>query len=444
MSYVFHRDTRADMPVVVRGEGIWIEDSNGKRYLDASGGAAVSCLGHSHERVIAAVRDQVGRIAFAHTGAFSSEPAEQLAELMVRNAPGRMARALFVSGGSEATEAAIKLARQYHMERGEPSRHRIIARRQSYHGNTLGALSASGNMARRALYQPYLQDWSHIAPCYPYRDRHHDETEEAYGLRVADELETEILRVGPETVSAFILEPVVGATLGAVAAVPGYLARVRTICDRYGVLLMFDEVMCGMGRTGTLYASEFNGVVADIYIVAKGLGAGYQPIGAVIASEGVYAAIHDGSGFFQHGHTYMGHPVACAAALAVQVAIREEGLLARVQAGGATLRALLEERFGNHAHVGEIRGRGYFVGLELVADRTSKATFDPALAMHSRVKTAAMENGLICYPMGGTIDGKSGDHVLVAPPYITTDDELAEIVERVGDAIDRAISSVSH
>ncbi|MEQ8397553.1 aspartate aminotransferase family protein [Thalassobaculum sp.] len=444
MSYVFHRDTRADMPVVVRGEGIWIEDSSGKRYLDASGGAAVSCLGHSHQRVIAAVRDQVGRIAFAHTGAFSSEPAEQLAELMVRNAPGRMARALFVSGGSEATEAAIKLARQYHVERGEPSRHRIIARRQSYHGNTLGALSASGNMARRALYQPYLQDWSHIAPCYPYRDRRHDETEEAYGLRVADELETEILRVGPETVSAFILEPVVGATLGAVAAVPGYLARVRTICDRHGVLLIFDEVMCGMGRTGTLYASEYDGVVADVYVVAKGLGAGYQPIGAVIASEGVYAAIHEGSGFFQHGHTYMGHPVACAAALAVQAAIRDEGLLARVQSGGATLRALLEERFGNHAHVGEIRGRGYFVGLELVADRASKATFDPALALHNRVKAAAMENGLICYPMGGTIDGKSGDHVLVAPPFITTDDELAEIVERVGDAIDRAIASTSH
>lgn len=444
MSYVFHRDTRADMPVVVRGEGIWIEDSSGKRYLDASGGAAVSCLGHSHQRVIAAVRDQVGRIAFAHTGAFSSEPAEQLAELMVRNAPGRMARALFVSGGSEATEAAIKLARQYHVERGEPSRHRIIARRQSYHGNTLGALSASGNMARRALYQPYLQDWSHIAPCYPYRDRRHDETEEAYGLRVADELETEILRVGPETVSAFILEPVVGATLGAVAAVPGYLARVRTICDRHGVLLIFDEVMCGMGRTGTLYASEYDGVVADVYVVAKGLGAGYQPIGAVIASEGVYAAIHEGSGFFQHGHTYMGHPVACAAALAVQAAIRDEGLLARVQSGGATLRALLEERFGNHAHVGEIRGRGYFVGLELVADRASKATFDPALALHNRVKAAAMENGLICYPMGGTIDGKSGDHVLVAPPFITTDDELAEIVERVGDAIDRAIASASH
>jgi len=443
MSYVFHRDTRAEMPVVVRGDGVWVEDASGKRYLDASGGAAVSCLGHSHARVIAAVREQVGRIAFAHTGAFSSEPAEELAELMVLGAPGRMAKALFVSGGSEATEAAIKLARQYHVERGEPSRHRIIARRQSYHGNTLGALSASGNMARRALYQPYLQDWSHIAPCYPYRDRRHDETDEAYGLRVANELETEILRVGAATVSAFILEPVVGATLGAVAAVPGYLARVREICDRHGVLLIFDEVMCGMGRTGTLYASEFDGVVADVYVVAKGLGAGYQPIGAVIASETVYGAIHDGSGFFQHGHTYMGHPVACAAALAVQTAIREEGLLGRVKAGGETLRTLLEERFGNHPHVGEIRGRGYFIGLELVADRASKAVFDPSLALHQRVKTAAMEAGLICYPMGGTIDGRSGDHVLVAPPFITTDAELAEIVSRVGDAVDRAIASVA-
>ncbi len=443
MSYVFHRDTRAEMPVVVRGDGIWIEDATGKRYLDASGGAAVSCLGHSHQRVIEAVREQVGRIAFAHTGAFSSEPAEQLAEVMVRNAPGRMARALFVSGGSEATEAAIKLARQYHVERGEPSRHRIVARRQSYHGNTLGALSASGNMARRALYQPYMQDWSHISPCYPYRGRSHDETEEQYGRRVADELETEILRVGPETVSAFILEPVVGATLGAVAAVPGYLARVREICDRHGVLLIFDEVMCGMGRTGTLYASEADGVVADVYIVAKGLGAGYQPIGAVIASEKVYGAIRDGSGFFQHGHTYMGHPVACAAALAVQTAIREEGLLGRVQAGGVKLRAMLEERFGNAAHVGEIRGRGYFVALELVADRASKTPYDPSLAVHQRVKREAMDRGMICYPMGGIIDGKSGDHVLVAPPYIATDDDLAEIVDRLGAAVDAAIGSIA-
>ncbi|GHD60459.1 adenosylmethionine-8-amino-7-oxononanoate aminotransferase [Thalassobaculum fulvum] len=441
MSYVFNRDTRADMPIVVRGDGIWIEDSTGKRYIDASGGAAVSCLGHSHQRVIDAVREQVGKIAFAHTGAFSSEPAEALAEAVVTSAPGRMAKALFVSGGSEASEAAIKLARQYHVERGEPGRHRIIARRQSYHGNTLGALSASGNMARRALYQPYMQDWSHIAPCYPYRGRSHDETEEEYGLRVADELETEIERVGAETVSAFILEPVVGATLGAVAAVPGYLARVREICDRHGVLLIFDEVMCGMGRTGTLFASEHDGVVADIYTAAKGLGAGYQAIGAVIASEKVYGAIHDGSGFFQHGHTYMGHPVACAAALAVQTAIREEGLLGRVQAGGAKLRTMLEERFGNDAHVGEIRGRGYFLAMELVADRATKQPFDPSLAIHNRVKKAAMDLGLICYPMGGVIDGKSGDHVLVAPPFITSDDELAEIVSRVGQAVDRAIAS---
>ncbi|HEY9568764.1 MAG TPA: aspartate aminotransferase family protein, partial [Thalassobaculum sp.] len=435
MSYVFHRDTRADMPIVVRGDGIWIEDATGKRYMDASGGAAVSCLGHSHERVIAAVREQVGRIAFAHTGAFSSEPAEALAEVLVKSAPGNMARAMFVADGSEAAEAAIKLARQYHVERGEPSRHRVIARRQSYHGNTLGALSAGGNVARRALYQPYLLDWSHIAPCYPYRDRRHDETEEQYGRRVADELEAEIALVGAATVSAFILEPVVGATLGAVPAVPGYLARVREICDRHGVLLIFDEVMCGMGRTGTLFACEHDGVAADIYTVAKGLGAGYQPIGAVIASEPVYAAIRDGSGALQHGHTYMNHPVACAAALAVQTAIREERLLDRVQAGGEILRALLQERFGNHPHVGEIRGRGYFVGIELVADRAGKATFDPARATHQRVKQAAMDRGLICYPTGGAADGVRGDHVIVAPPYITTDAELAEIVERLGEAI---------
>ena len=443
MSHVFHRHTQHAYPVAVRGQGLYVIDRDGKRYLDASGGAAVSCLGHNHPAVIQALKDQLDRLVYAHTSFFTSEPSEALAEHLIARAPEGLAKVYYVSGGSEAIETALKLARQYFVETGQPRRNRFIARRQSYHGNTLGALAVGGNIARREMFAPLLMETSHITPCYPYRYKEAGESEAAFGRRVADELEAEILRLGAETVAGFIAEPVVGATSGAVPPVPGYFARIREICDAYGVLLILDEVMCGMGRTGTLFACEQEAVAPDILTCAKGLGAGYQPIGATLATARIFEAIAAGSGFFQHGFTYIGHPMACAAALAVQRTIEGERLLDNVRKQGAALRVRLEARFGNHPHIGEIRGRGLFLGLELVADRASRAPFDPDLRLHARIKAAAMARGLMCYPAGGTIDGRRGDHILLAPPFIIEDAQVSEIVERLGDAVDAALAEIT-
>ncbi|MFC0339888.1 aspartate aminotransferase family protein [Paracoccus niistensis] len=439
--HVFGRSTKGTLPVAARGDGCYIIDSAGKRYLDGSGGAAVSCLGHSDAGVRAALHEQLDALAFAHTGFFTSEAAESLADRLVEHAPEGIGRVYLVSGGSEGVEAAIKLARQYFMEIGQPRRHRVIARRQSYHGNTLGALAAGGNEWRRAQFAPLLVETSHIAPCYEYRDRLEGETPEAYGRRAADELDAEIRRLGPETVMAFIAEPVVGATAGAVPAVPGYLRRIREICDRHGVLLILDEVMCGMGRTGHLFACEEDGVAPDMITIAKGLGAGYQPIGALLTSGKIYDAIAAGSGFFQHGHTYMGHPMAAAAAGAVLDAILGRSLLARVRAQGEKLDAALRAELGQHPHVGDIRGRGLFRGIELVEDRDSKAPFDPARKLHAKIKAMAFEAGLICYPMGGTIDGQRGDHILLAPPFIIEDAQIDELVGKLSGAIKGALAA---
>ena len=442
MSNVFPRNCKANPPLAVQGDGVYIIDSTGKRYIDASGGAAVSCLGHGHPAVIQAIKDQVDKIAYAHSGFFTTEASEALAEHLIKRAPEGMARVYFVSGGSEANETALKLARQFHLENGEPARSHFIARLQSYHGNTLGALSVGGNAARRAPYQPLLSPASHIDPCYAYRHQAHDESEEAYGRRVADALETEILRVGPEKVAAFIAEPVVGATLGAVPAVAGYFKRIREICTQYGVLLILDEVMCGMGRTGSLFACEQDGIAPDILTCAKGLGGGYQPIGAVLCSGRIYDAIAGGSGAFEHGFTYIGHATACAAALAVQHTIENEDLIANVQRQSTALFDALEARFGNHHHIGDIRGRGLFIGLELVADRASKAPFDPALKVNARIKKQAMEEGMVCYPAGGTVDGTRGDHVLLAPAFIVQQAHLDEIVDKLGRSIDSVLAEV--
>lgn len=442
-SHVFHRSLATPPLKAVAAQGSFIFDDQGKRYLDASGGAAVSCLGHCHPKVVEVIREQLGRLDYAHTGFFTNSAQEALADDIIGHAPANMARVFVVSGGSEAIEAALKMARQYWLEKGEPQRTRFIARRQSYHGNTLGALAVGGNAARRAPYAPLLSDaMSHIAPCYPYRDRGDGETEEAYGLRVADELEAEIQRLGAGNVAAFVAEPVVGATLGSAPAVPGYFARIREICDRHGVLFIADEVMSGMGRCGTLYAMEYEGVAADIIVMAKGLGGGFQPIGCVLASHGVVQAFVDGSGAFTHGHTYMGHPVACAAGLAVQKALRAEGLIQRVHDHGPRLEAMLHERFANHPNVGDIRGRGYFWSLEFVADRASKAVFDPALKMNGRLGQEALARGLVCYPMGGTIDGVQGDHVSLAPPYNASDEELSLAVDLLGEAVDAAVAGL--
>ncbi len=442
-SHVFHRSLRSSLPVAVRGDGIRLFDATGKSYIDASGGAAVSCLGHGHPQVIAAIKDQVDRLAFAHTAFFTSEAAERLADRLIATAPDGLDRVYFVSGGSEAIEAALKMARQYFVEIGQPQRTRFVARHQSYHGNTLGALAVGGNALRRALYEPLLIDVSHIPPCYAYRGRRDDETEADYGRRVADALERELQRLGADTVIAFVAETVVGATAGAVPPVPGYFQRIRDICDRHGVLLILDEVMSGMGRTGTLHACAQDGVVPDLVCLAKGLGAGYQPIGAVLVSGAVVEGFQRGRGAFEHGHTYMGHPTACAAALAVQETIEEHDLLANVRRQGAHLDRALSHRFGQHPNIGDIRGRGLFMGIELVADRETKETFDPAAALHARIKREAMQRGLICYPNGGTADGARGDHVLLAPPFIVDESDIDEIVYRLGEAIDAAIASVN-
>lgn len=438
-SHVFPRNSKAPPIQVSHGEGVHLVDTNGKRYLNF-GDAAVSCLGHGDPHVTAAIASQIGKVAFAHTGFFTSEPAEKLAEKLVSLAPGDLDRVYFVSGGSEAMEAAIKLARQFYLEIGEPQRHKIVARRQSYHGNTLGALATGGNAWRRAQFAPVLIDVSHASPCYAYRDQEEGETDEAYVDRLILELNEEFQRLGPDKVMAFVAEPVVGATLGAVGPVGDYFARVRKLCDRYGILLIFDEVMCGMGRIGTLFACEQFDTVPDICAIAKGLGGGYQPIGATLCTKAIHDAIVQGSGFFQHGHTYLGHPVACAAGLAVLERLVDDEVLARVTPAGSHLRKALHQRLGQHPQVGDIRGVGLFCGIELVADRETKNVLPPNAKTHAKVKSAAFSNGLICYPMGGTVDGVRGDHILLAPPFVATDQQLDDCADKLLAAIEQSLT----
>jgi len=440
-SRLLHRG-RAAPPLAVGGHGSWLRLSDGREILDASGGAAVSCLGHGHPAVVAAVRAQVGALEYAHTGFFTNEPAERLGEVLVGHEPGGLSRAYFVSGGSEAMEAALKLARQHFVEKGEPGRTRFIARRQSYHGNTLGALALGGNAARRAPYAPILAEaFSHVSPAFAYRGMMPGEDEAAYVARLAEELEAEFQRLGPGSVAAFVAETVVGATAGCVAPPAGYFAAMRAICDRHGALLILDEVMSGMGRTGTLHAWEQEGVSPDIQAIAKGLGGGYQPIGAILMNERVLAPIMAGSGAFAHGHTYLSHPVACAAALAVQEVIARDRLLERVRVLGARLEAGLVERFGNHRHVGDIRGRGLFQAIELVEDRAARTPFAPSRRLNLRVRDEALARGLAVYPGAGTADGVAGDHILLAPPYTVGEEEIDLVVARLGQAVDAALAA---
>lgn len=439
MSHIFPRHCHSTLPTAVGGDGCFLIDETGKRYFDGSGGAAVSCLGHSNENVIAAIKKQAEQLAYAHTGFFTTDPAEELADLLIQYAPGDLDRVYLVSGGSEAVEAAMKLARQFHIENGEPERKHVIARRQSYHGNTLGALAAGGNAWRRQQFSPLLIDVSHIAPCYAYAERDEAETLVEYGQRTANELETEILRLGSENVMAFLAEPVVGATLGAVPAVEGYFKRIREICDQYGVLLILDEVMCGMGRTGHLFACDAEDVAPDILCIAKGLGAGYQPIGAMLCTRQIYDALADGTGFFQHGHTYLGHPIAAAVGCTVLKEILNNDLVPQVQARGAFLDKELHKVFDQHPHVGDIRGRGLFWGIELVKDRETKTPFDPALGLAGKLKKAAFSEGLACYPMPGTRDGRIGDHVMLAPPFIASEAELADATQSLARALENVL-----
>ncbi|MET4576734.1 aspartate aminotransferase family protein [Ottowia thiooxydans] len=439
MTHIVHRNPHVPLPVAASGSGCTIIDSHGRRYLDASGGAAVSCLGHGHPEVRAAISAQLDALEYAHTSFFTTEAAEALAETLAARSPAGLGHSYFVSSGSEAVETSLKMARQYHVDRGEPQRHRFVSRRQSYHGNTLAALSIGGNMARRALYQPLLMESHHVSPCFPFRYREAGESDERYATRLAAELDQTIVQLGADTVAAFVAETVVGATAGTVPPVPGYFRKIREVCDRHGVLLILDEVMSGVGRTGTFHAFEQEGIVPDIVTLAKGLGSGYQPIGAVLAHRKVVDVLHQGTGAFQHGHTYVGHPVACAAALAVQRIIQRDGLVERVATLGPRFEQMLRGALGDHPHVGDIRGRGLFWSVELVADRASNQPFAPSLKLNARIKAAAERVGLLCYPGAGTVDGAVGDHVLLAPPYIVTEAELETITDLLHQAIDTAV-----
>lgn len=440
MSHIIHRNLRQSPPMAVSAKGMYVYDQRGKAYLDASGGAAVSSLGHGHPDVLAAIHHQADRLAYAHTGFFTSAAAEELATRLAADAPGDLDHVYFTSGGSEAIETALKLARQYFVECGQPERCVFIARRQSYHGNTLGALALGGNEWRRRAFTPLLMEVPRVAPCYEYRDRGEEQSTAEYTAGLIAELEAAIVAAGPQRVIGFCAEPVVGATGGAIPPTPGYLRAVRALCDQYGILFIADEVMCGMGRTGTLFAVEQDGVVPDLLTLGKGLAAGYQPIGAVLAREHLVARLRGGSGAFLHGHTYQGHPIAAAAALATQKVIARDRLLSAAALRGASLKRRLREAFDHHPHVGDIRGRGLLLGMELVRERASKQPFAPELALHAAVKQQAMARGLMVYPMGGTIDGRHGDHILLAPPFIASEADLSEIVSRLADALAAALT----
>lgn len=438
MSHAIHRNLNYSPPRAVRGEGSYIIDSDGRRYLDGCGGAAVSCLGHSHPAVIAAIKQQLENMPYAHTSFFTTNVMEELAEMLIGAAPG-MDKVLLVSGGSESIEAALKLSRQYFVESGERERHLFIARRQSYHGNTLGALAVGGNEWRRKNFAPLLVPGNHIAPCFEYREKRANENREEYGRRVADELDEKIAELGAQNVAAFVAETVVGATMGAVAAVPGYFKRIREICDKHGVHLILDEVMCGTGRTGTLMAYEQEGIVPDMVTMAKGLAAGYQPIGALLCKQDITDTIKAGSGFFQHGHTFMGHATTVAASLATQKVIRDDELLINVSKRGKSILERLRKALADHDNVGDVRGRGLFIGVEFVSNKETKTPLDPTMKIHNRVQKTAFEEGLMCYGMGGTIDGQYGDHILLAPPYNIAAAEESELVEKFL----KAVSTVS-
>ncbi|MEY3285879.1 MAG: hypothetical protein RL500_609 [Pseudomonadota bacterium] len=443
MSRVFQRYMRKPYPVAVAGDGPYIIDKEGKRYLDAASGAGVSSLGYSDAAVSAAIARQAKELAYVYNAYFTTEPAEQLAQALVEMTPKGLDWVFFGSGGSESMDGALKMALQFHIDNGQPSRRTFISRRQSYHGCALGGLAVSGNVIRRMLFEDVLMQVEFVSPCYAYREMESQETADQYVARLAQELEDTILRLGPHTVAAFIAEPVVGATNGAVPALPGYFKAIKAVLDRYGILFIADEILTGSGRTGTYLSIEQDEVTPDLVTLAKGLGAGYQPISAILVSDRVFNVIADRRGYFIHGHTYNASATPCAAALAVITQIRERDLLARVQQQGMKLRGALQDRLSQHPHVGDIRGRGLLIGLELVRERESKQTFDAQAMVWAQVQQQAMARGLICYPMGGTADGMNGDHILLAPPFIIDDVHIAEIVDTLAVSIDAAVANAA-
>ena len=426
-NHVFYRAPAKQYPLAVRSEGIYIYDQVGKRYLDGSSGALVCNIGHGVGKVADVMVQQAKTLPFAHTSMFTSSPQEALAQIIASMAPGDLSRVYFVSGGSEATETALKLARQYHLERGNVRKYKVIARWTSYHGSTLGALSMTGHVARRQKYDPYLLDFPHIPPAYCYRCPY-DRVYPGCGLKCAHSLEDVILMAGPESVSAFIAEPLVGSAAAAIHPPLEYFAIVRDICDKYDVLFITDEVMCGCGRTGKFCAIDHWGVVPDLNATAKGLGSGYVPLGAVIAGESVFETIQKGSGQFKHGHTYQGNPLACAVGMAVLNYIRDNGLIERAVDSGAYLLQKLQDLQRRHPIVGDVRGKGLMLGMEFVQDKTTKAPFSPEENLAGLVAMTAFDDGLIVYPGTGSIDGTRGDHILVGPPLVIEIEEIEALV----------------
>ena len=441
-SSLFSRNLRKQYPVAVRGEGSWIIDSEGRRYLDASGQAAVVSIGHGVPEIGRAMAEQSNRIAFAHTSQFHSEPAERLAARVLAIAPRNFhhgGRVYFTSGGSEATETAIKLVRQYFLETKQPSRFRIVSRKQSYHGSTLGAMSVSGNVGRRAPYAPMIPEWGHVAPCFCYHCPF-DKTYPECNLACADDLDAFLRANDSSTVAAFIFEPVVGATLGAVAAVDGYTARIAEICRKHGILLVADEVMTGMGRTGKPFASQHWGLEPDIILTGKGIASGYTPLGAVLVAPHVAEAYEKGTAAFMHGFTYQSHPVATAAGNAVFDYLEAHQLFERVTPAGETLREALSA-VENHPHVGQVRGLGLLQGVEFVKNKATREPFPKEAGIAEKIRQAALEKNVLTYPSQGTVDGTRGDHVLLAPPFIITSQECQLIADALQFALGKVFSS---
>jgi adenosylmethionine-8-amino-7-oxononanoate aminotransferase len=441
-SSLFSRNLHKKYPVALRGEGSWIVDSDGRRYLDASGQAAVVSIGHGVHEIGRAMAEQANRIAFAHTSQFHSEPAETLAARVLAIAPGTFhsgGRVYFTSGGSEATETAIKLVRQYFLETKQPSRYRIVSRKQSYHGSTLGAMSVSGNVGRRAPYAPLLSEWGHVAPCFCYHCPF-NKTYPECNLACADDLEVFLQANDPSTVAAFIFEPVVGATLGAVPAVDGYTARITQICRKHGILLIADEVMTGMGRTGKPFASVHWGLEPDIILTGKGIASGYAPLGAVLVAPHVAEAFEKGTAAFLHGFTYQAHPVATTAGNAVFDYLEAHKLFERVTPAGETLRNALSA-LESHPQVGEVRGLGLLQGVEFVKNKSTREPFPKEAGIAEKIRQAALEKNVLTYPSQGTVDGARGDHILLAPPFIITPQECQLIAGALQFALNKVFSS---
>jgi len=424
------------------GDGVWLHAAGRAPILDTCGGVVVSSLGHCHPRICAAMARESEKIAWAHAGSFTCDAAEELAQFLVDQAGPGLSHVQFLSGGSEAMELAVKMAYQYHCEHGEAARNRFISRRHSYHGSTLGTLALSHNTMRRGVFEPLLSKVEFVSPCNAYRGKCDGETDDAYVARLAYELDEKISSLGAGTVAAFVAEPVVGSTNGAVPALPGYFRAIREVCDRHGVLLILDDVMSGMGRTGHLFSHQADGITPDIVAIGKGLAAGYQPISGCMIAPHIYAGLRDGSGVLQSGQTHVNHPFACAVALEVQKTIAEDGLIEAVNRQGARMQAGLQILAASNPFIGDVRGRGLFLGIEFVVDKATKLPMPNGEFIAAALKRAGLDHNVLLYPGSGTANGREGCHILFGPPFIATDAEVDEALSRIGGAINACVPAM--